>query len=114
MAETDAAETPDSKPSSLVYVGAGSCLCAAISVGCCLGYNSPALPSMTFDADHPDTRSSVRLVSSRDTDTQSWIGSVMGIGALVGSLIAGKRLRCSSGASCAGWWEGASLDGRTL
>lgn len=81
----------DPKPSWLVYVGASASLLSAVSVGFCLGYNSPALPSMIYNGTHyANDTATYRIVSSEDTNTLSWIGSVMGVGALVGSLLSGK------------------------
>jgi hypothetical protein len=90
-ASTDVSSTSEPKSSTLVYIGASATLLSAINVGCCLGYNSPALPSMIYNATiNPMERASIQLVSSADTHTLSWIGSVVGIGALIGSLLSGR------------------------
>lgn len=80
------------KASQLVYVGACACLFASIGVGYCLGYNSPALPSMIYSSqsNSSDRDSNIQIVASDDTQTLSWIGSIMGVGALVGSLASGQ------------------------
>lgn len=83
-------ELPDELPSSRsttvpskkqLYIAVGATYLAPVGIGLCLGYSSGAIESMKKDPNIELTTSSI-----------SWFGSLLTVGAAVGSLLAGNLI----------------------
>lgn len=86
MADTTLLLTdPDRYRFPKFYLASFSAWLGSVSIGSAIGYTSVAIPTMKYSKD-------IELSS----DQQFWLGSLIALGALFGSAIAGKLFNLSS------------------